>query len=56
MSNLKQIEKIDKKKYPHIVISPGNYNKLKSLGRMGDSFDSIVGFLLEHYSKGGINR
>jgi hypothetical protein len=46
MSHLKQIEKIDKKKYPHIVLSPGNYNRLKSLGRMGDSFDKIVGDLL----------
>ena len=35
-----------KKNYPHIVLSPENYQKLKSLGKMGDTFDKIVGDLL----------
>jgi hypothetical protein len=51
MSSLKQINRLDKKRYPHIVISPENYLKLKSLGRMGDTFDKIVGDLLSQKRK-----
>jgi hypothetical protein len=51
MSNLKQINRLDKKRYPHIVISPENYYKLKSLGKMGDTFDKIVGDLLSQKRK-----
>jgi hypothetical protein len=38
--------KMPKNKYPHIALVPETYNKLKSLGRMGDTFDKIVGDLL----------
>ena len=57
MSNLKQINREeDKKKYPHIVLSPGTYNLLKSRGRMGDSFDKLVSDLLKQESEGGISK
>ena len=31
----------------HIVVSESNYEKLKSLGRKGDSFDDVVTLLLK---------
>ena len=34
------------KKNKHVVISETNYFKLKSLGKMGDSFDKVLGDLL----------
>lgn len=46
MQSIKQINRSSKNKYTHIVISPENYYKLKSLGKMGDTFDKIVGELL----------
>ena len=57
MSNLKQINREeDKKKYPHIVLSPDTYNRLKSRGRMGDTFEKLVSDLLKQSSEGGINN
>ena len=41
-----QINRINETKNCHIVISKINYNKLKSLGKMGDSFDKVLGELL----------
>lgn len=38
--------KMPKNKYPHIALAPETYNKLKSMGKMGDTFDKIVGDLL----------
>ena len=31
----------------HVVISEVNYQKLKSLGKMGDTFDSILSKVLD---------
>jgi predicted CopG family antitoxin len=33
-------------KLKHVAISETNYEKLKSLGKMGDSFDKVLGELL----------
>jgi len=48
MENLKAINISNQKKYKtyHVVISEVNYQKLKSLGRMGDTFDKVLGELL----------
>ena len=37
----------DLQKVKTIVISETNYKKLKGLGTMGDSFDSVLGRVLE---------
>lgn len=46
MSNLKELNKIDKKKYPHITLSEENYQKLRQLGTCGDSFNDVIGKIL----------
>lgn len=43
MENLNRIKRIKNK---HVVISDTNYYKLKSMGRMGDTFDKVLGNLL----------
>ena len=48
--------KLDKNKYPHIALSPDTYFRLKSRGRMGDTFDKLVGDLLSQIEKGVINN
>jgi hypothetical protein len=41
-----QINRINETKNYHIIISKTNYYKLKSLGKMGDTFDKVLGELL----------
>jgi hypothetical protein len=43
MKNLNKFKGIKNK---HIVISETNYHKLKKLGKMGDTFDKVLGELL----------
>jgi hypothetical protein len=40
-----------KHKIYHVVISEVNYQKLKSLGKMGDTFDSILSRILDRVEK-----
>ena len=46
MECINQINKINEAKNFHIVLSETNYYKLKSLGKMGDTFDKVLGELL----------
>ena len=41
----------NKKSRHHIVISEENYSKLRSLGRIGDTFDKVLGELLSKNSE-----
>ena len=43
---MKEIKPIKNLKTKHVVISDTNYYKLKSLGRMGDTFDKVLAELL----------
>jgi hypothetical protein len=43
---MNEIKNIKKQQTKHVVISETNYLKLKSLGKMGDSFDKVLGDLL----------
>jgi predicted CopG family antitoxin len=38
----------------HIVISEENYSKLKSLGKLGDTFDKVLGDILSTKNKNQI--
>jgi predicted CopG family antitoxin len=40
------------KRYKQILIDAENYNALKELGQTGDSFNSVVGKLIEHFKEG----
>ncbi len=44
MVSIKTLNILNQKKYKtyHVVISEVNYQKLKNLGKMGDTFDSIL--------------
>lgn len=44
MESLNKIKYLNNK---HVVISETNYYKLKSLGKMGDTFDKVLGELLK---------
>lgn len=47
MEHIKTINNLNQKnKTYHVVISEENYQKLKSLGKMGDTFDKVLGELL----------
>ena len=46
MENLNQINRLTKKNRYHVVISKANYYKLKNLGKMGDTFDEVLGKIL----------
>jgi hypothetical protein len=37
---------LNQNKNHHVVISETNYYKLKSLGKMGDTFDKVLGDVL----------
>ena len=39
---MQQLERIKQLKNKHMVISETNYYKLKSLGRMGETFDDVL--------------
>ena len=41
-----KINKVNENKNYHAVLSETNYYKLKSLGKMGDTFDKVLGELL----------
>jgi predicted CopG family antitoxin len=43
---MKAIKKFKELNDKHVVISETNYYKLKSLGKMGDTFDKVLGELL----------
>lgn len=43
-----QINKVNKDKKHHLVLSETNYYKLKSMGKMGDSFDKVLGEILKN--------
>jgi hypothetical protein len=43
---MKNLERIERMKSKHLVISETNYYKLKCLGKMGDTFDTVLGELL----------
>lgn len=43
---MKNFNRIKYMKNKHVVISETNYYKLKNLGRMGDTFDKVLGDLL----------
>jgi predicted CopG family antitoxin len=43
---MKAIKKFKELNDKHVVISEPNYYKLKSLGKMGDTFDKVLGELL----------
>lgn len=48
MNNLQELkENYDKNTLKTIVVSQRNYNRLKDLGFGGDSFNTIVGRLLD---------
>jgi hypothetical protein len=47
MKNFNSVNRLNQKnKTYHVVISEVNYRKLKSLGKMGDTFDKVLGELL----------
>ena len=46
MKEFNQSNMLNKSKNHHVVLSETNYYKLKSLGKMGDSFDKVLGELL----------
>ena len=43
---MKNIKYLNQTKNHHVVLSGTNYYKLKSLGKMGDTFDKVLGKLL----------
>lgn len=43
-----QSDNTNKKSKPQIVLSPENYNKLKNLGKKGQTFDEIITKILAH--------
>jgi predicted CopG family antitoxin len=48
MANLQELkENYDNNEMKTIVVSQKNYNKLKELGHFGDSYNTIIGRLLE---------
>lgn len=48
MKNLQELkDNYDKNTLKTIVVSQKNYNKLKNLGFTGDSFNTVIGRLLE---------
>ena len=46
MKEFNQSNMLNESKNHHVVLSETNYYKLKSLGKMGDSFDKVLGELL----------
>ena len=46
MKRFNQSNILKKNKNHHVILSETNYYKLKSLGKMGDSFDKVLGELL----------
>ena len=53
MQNLQELkETYDKNTVKTIVVSQKNYNRLKDMGFGGDSFNTIIGRLLEKVEKG----
>ena len=51
LNKLIHLMNMDSKSY-HIVVSELNYEKLKELGRKGDSFDDIIAKLLRKLNYG----
>jgi predicted CopG family antitoxin len=53
MHNVQELkENYDKNTLKTIVLSKKNYDKLKELGFTGDSFNTVVGRLLEKVEEG----
>jgi hypothetical protein len=46
MKKFNQSNILNKSKNHHVVLTETNYYKLKRLGKMGDSFDKVLGDLL----------
>ena len=46
MEYINQINSLKTNKNHHVVISDTNYSELKRLGKMGDTFDKVLGELL----------
>ena len=44
------------KQYKQILIDSDNYNSLKELGQMGDSFNSVIGKLINEFKEGGKSK
>lgn len=42
------------KHYKQVLIDIDNYNALKKLGQTGDSFNSVIGKLIEQIKEGGL--
>jgi predicted CopG family antitoxin len=51
---MKNLNKNKSSKTHHIVISEENYSKLKSLGKLGDTFDKVLGDILSSTNKNQI--
>lgn len=43
------------KRYKQILIDDENYNALKRLGQTGDSFNTVISKLIEHF-KGEVTK
>ena len=58
MKSVNVLNKINNNKTRHhVVLSDENYNRLKSYGKFGQSFDNLLGDLLSQLdSRGGINN
>lgn len=44
------------KHYKQILIDSDNYNTLKKLGQTGDSFNSVIGKLIEQFKDGEVTK
>jgi len=52
MKNIQELkENYDNNTLKTIVVSQKKYDKLGKLGKFGDSYNTIIGRLLEEYSK-----
>ena len=43
------------KRYKQVLIDVNNYNALKKLGQTGDSFNSVIGKLINEFKEGEAN-
>ncbi len=45
---------MSQKCFKHILVDKENYNHLRQLGNVGDSFNDVITFLLENHRVGGL--
>lgn len=45
---MQELERMKILKNKHLVISEKNYEKLKSMGKMGETFDDVLTKILSH--------